>query len=257
MSRRYRFSYQCIERYSVMVRDYHFLLRCRPHEASFQHCELNSLRLLTGVKINTSYDNFGNTIHYGSFVEEHDIFVVSMSGVIICEEYQIKESKPEPIYLAQSHFTHPSPSIKAFSRAIDVEGSALDIALQLTALLYSQIEYRAGVTNVNTTAAEALELGAGVCQDYSHLLLSMCRELGIYSRYVMGYVTGEGETHAWVEVWSDGVWYGVDPTHNILIESGYIKVAHGRDAADCSVVRGVRRGVCEAQTQVRVMVEEI
>ncbi len=79
----------------------------------------------------------------------------------------------------------------------------------------------------------------------------------LHARYVMGYVIGEGETHAWVEVWSDGAWYGVDPTHNCVVESGYIKVAHGRDAADCSVVRGMRKGVSATASQVRVVVEEI
>ncbi|MFR9651171.1 MAG: transglutaminase domain-containing protein [Rikenellaceae bacterium] len=257
MSRRYSFSYQCIERYNVMVRDYHFLLRCRPHEAPFQHCEQNSLRLLTGVKVNTAYDTFGNAIHYGSFEEEHDLFVISMSGIVMCDEYQIKESNPEPIYLNQSHFTQASGEIAKLSQSVGLFSSDLEVALQLMGVLYSRIEYRAGATTVNTTAAMALELGAGVCQDLSHLLLSMCRFRGIRARYVMGYVIGEGETHAWVEIWSDGIWYGVDPTHNILIDSGYIKVAHGRDAADCSIVRGMRRGVSEAQTQVRVVVEEI
>lgn len=88
-------------------------------------------------------------------------------------------------------------------------------------------------------AYEAYALKKGVCQDYAHLMLCLMREFNIPCRYVNGFIEGEGQTHAWFDVLVDGYWHGFDPTHNRKIEYGYISLAHGRDAADCSVSRGV------------------
>ena len=55
-------------------------------------------------------------------------------------------------------------------------------------------------TGVSTTAAEAAAIGHGVCQDYAHIMLAVCHELGLPARYVSGHLLGQGGTHAWVEV---------------------------------------------------------
>ena len=68
---------------------------------------------------------------------------------------------------------------------------------------------------------------------------------------------GEGATHAWVEVYDGEAWCGLDPTNRQIIEYGYLKIAHGRDAADCPVNRGVFRGVAQQQTEVCVRVHEL
>ncbi len=241
-----------------MVRDYHFMLRCTPHEEEgFQRCMELNLRLLNGSRVASSLDCVGNRVHCGSFRVEHDLFVISMCGEVECGDYAIAEAAPNPVYALQSHYTHPDDSIKGLAAQVLEVSSPLELALGLSSMITLHLNYCAGATSVATLASEALALGSGVCQDYSHLLLSMCRSSGLYARYVMGYVMGEGETHAWVEVWSDGVWYGIDPTHNTIVKEGYIKVAHGRDAADCSVVRGMRRGVSNSESTVRVIVERI
>ncbi|MFI3330732.1 MAG: transglutaminase family protein [Rikenellaceae bacterium] len=255
---RYRYSYQTIERYDATVSNYQFLIRCTPREYPFQKIEQQQLHLLTGVAFRRSRDNFGNIIHYGLMRESHDIFVVASSGVISLGEYEIYDSEPEAMYKMPTRLTHSDNNITWFAAQCLAKKTELETALDLANMIYEKMTYTPGVTNVNTTAVEAFELCGGVCQDYSHLLVSMCRLKGIYSRYVVGYVEGEGETHSWVEVHSDGKWYGIDPTHNTLILTGYIKVAHGRDAADCSVVRGIRRGVSTIlESQVRVKVEQI
>ncbi|MFI3304378.1 MAG: transglutaminase family protein [Rikenellaceae bacterium] len=259
VKRRYRYSYQTIERYDSMVSNYHFQLRCTPYNLPFQRVEQFQLQLLSGVKMCNSTDTFGNTIYYGMLRECHDLFVVSANGTVECDNYQIEDKTPRKIFLSNTHLTQTSPEISQFNREIIVEGSPKEIAATIAHKIFSVMEYSTAVTNVETTAAQSFEIRAGVCQDYSHILIAMCRERAIFARYVVGYVVGTGETHAWVEVWSDGFWYGVDPTHNKTIEEaeGYIKVSHGRDAADCSVVRGIRRGVTSHTSQIRVMVEEI
>ncbi len=240
-----------------MVSTYHFLLRCTPCDLPFQRLKDHQLHLLAPAKITEERDAFGNTIHYGYLNEAHDLFVVASNGVVECEKYMIVDPSPEPFYKAETHLTAADKAISEFSAKIKCgTDSPLETALTLCEALHKQISYSPGVTSVTSSAAESFTLKSGVCQDFAHILIAMCRERAIFVRYVVGLVVGTGETHAWVEVWSDGIWWGVDPTHNKFIKEGYIKLAHGRDAADCSVVRGSKRGLSAHSTQIRVVVEE-
>lgn len=255
--KKYKFSYQTIVSYQNMVSNYHFLLRCTPLNLPFQAIAECQLHLLAPAKITNDQDVFGNNIHYGYLNEAHDIFVVASNGIAECDKYMIEESKPEGFYKAGSHLTFADKALSKFNRDIEATGNDREVALSLCEVLHNHMSYTPGSTLVSTTAAKSFELGEGVCQDFAHILISMCRERDIFARYVVGFVVGTGETHAWVEVWCDGVWWGIDPTHNRLIEEGYIKLAHGRDAADCSVIRGAKRGSSAHSTQIRVVVEEL
>ncbi|MFI3304942.1 MAG: transglutaminase family protein [Rikenellaceae bacterium] len=259
MKRRYRYSYQTIERYDSMVTNYHFQLRCTPYAHPFQRLISSQLQLLSGVNVCSSVDTFGNTIDYGTLREPHDLFVVSANGVVECDDYMIEDSTPSHLYRTPTRLTAISPELSKLNLSCITSGTSRDVAELLSHAIFRHMSYTPCATTVTTTAAESFTLTEGVCQDFSHILIALCRERAIFVRYVVGYVIGTGETHAWVEVWSDGVWYGIDPTHDKMIEGadGYIKVAHGRDAADCSVVRGMRQGITSNTTQIRVMVEEM
>jgi transglutaminase-like putative cysteine protease len=124
------------------------------------------------------------------------------------------------------------------------------MVLKLSWAVYDTIEYTQGTTDINTTASDALKLGKGVCQDFAHLLISLCRLKGIPSRYVTGFMEGEGHTHAWVEYYDSGYWKAADPTQRKLVETGYIKLSHGRDYEDCSIERGVFSGRAEQNLEV-------
>ena len=76
----------------------------------------------------------------------------------------------------------------------------LALAQRISDWVYQTIRYVHGVTDIHTTAAEALALGRGVCQDYAHIMLVLCRLCGLPARYVSGHLLGEGGTHAWIEV---------------------------------------------------------
>lgn len=216
-----------------------------------------SVELLASAKCSSSVDIFGNTTLYGSMISPHDIFVVATSGVVECSHYEIIDADPMPLFLASTRVTQVDHEMIDFDATIPCEGSELEQAMALCDALHTKIEYRSGVTTAESRACESFALGAGVCQDYSHILIALCRHRGIRARYVAGLVVGTGETHAWVEIYCDGAWRGVDPTYNVLIEYGYIKLAHGRDAADCSVARGVHRGGAGHTTEVHVVVEEL
>jgi transglutaminase-like putative cysteine protease len=110
--------------------------------------------------------------------------------------------------------------------------------------VHATMRFCSGVTDVSTPASAALAQGEGVCQDYAHLMLAICRACGIPSRYVSGFIPGEGCMHAWVEALvadsrtGTAHWEGYDPTHNRRPDAGYLAVAAGRDYADVSPVSG-------------------
>ena len=105
--------------------------------------------------------------------------------------------------------------------------------------MQARLTYTPGVTGVSTTAAQAFALGQGVCQDYAHVYLALARLCGLSARYVNGLPEGEGASHAWCEVWLDGVWTGIDPTRSRWADEGYIRFGIGRDFTDCPMERGV------------------
>jgi transglutaminase-like putative cysteine protease len=98
------------------------------------------------------------------------------------------------------------------------------------------------VTTVETTAAEALALSHGVCQDYAHIMLALCRLCDLPARYVSGHLLGEGGTHAWVDVLlpapSEAVAVAFDPTHGREVGLSYVTVAVGRDYRDVAPTSG-------------------
>ena len=113
--------------------------------------------------------------------------------------------------------------------------------------VHGAFSYEYGVTGVSTTAADALAVGRGVCQDYTHVMLSVCRLMGLPARYVSGHLVGEGGSHAWVEVlrhvrgrhWVAEGW---DPTHNRRAGPCYITIAVGRDYVDVAPMSGTYDG---------------
>lgn len=112
--------------------------------------------------------------------------------------------------------------------------------------VFKTFVYTPASTTIRTTAEEALAQHKGVCQDYAHVMLSVCRHVGLTARYIAGLLNGEGATHAWVEVYHNERWIGLDPTHNRMVDDNYITIAHGRDYRDCMLDIGIFSG-CNVQ----------
>jgi transglutaminase-like putative cysteine protease len=137
---------------------------------------------------------------------------------------------------------------------------AAEAVLLVTTRLRERIEYRKGVTSSATTVSDALDLGQGVCQDFSHVGLALLRMVGIPARYVSGYLYRETprelETHAWCEAYVPSLgWVGIDPTHSELAGEGHVAVAVGRSYADVPPNRGVYRGEAEERIAVKVTID--
>jgi transglutaminase-like putative cysteine protease len=129
--------------------------------------------------------------------------------------------------------------------AADLAGhgeNGLDLAERICAEVHTAVTYEYGVTTVETTAAEALAGGRGVCQDTAHLMLALCHLVGLPARYVSGHLLGQGGTHAWVEVLvprgSAASAVAFDPCHGRRADNRYVTVATGRDYADVAPTSG-------------------
>ena len=145
-----------------------------------------------------------------------------------------------------------------FAAAQAVPGDPLATALALTAAVHGALKYEKGVTDVQTTAEQALALGRGVCQDFTHIMLAACRSLDLPARYVSGYLYNNGHTaasHAWVDVFVPGPgWVSFDPTHNRQQTGQYVRVAIGRDYGDVPPTRGIFKGQAKETLEVKVSV---
>ena len=156
--------------------------------------------------------------------------------------------------LAPTSLTQATETLSEAARELSAAGSGgLDLAERACAWTHQALTYQYGVTGVHTNAATALAVGKGVCQDYAHVMLALCRTAGLPARYVSGHLMGEGGSHAWVEVVVDdpsaqatsrSVAVALDPTHNRRASQGYFTVAVGRDYADVAPTSGTFEGTC-------------
>lgn len=149
--------------------------------------------------------------------------------------------------VAPSALTAPDAALRRAAAVLRPAGAAggLALAQRINGWVAAHMQYRHDVTTVHSTAAEALALGAGVCQDYAHVMLALCRLCRLPARYVSGHMVGEGGSHAWVEVLlpstaggSSLVAVAFDPTNNRAAGPTYLTIAVGRDYADVAPTHG-------------------
>ncbi len=165
---------------------------------------------------------------------------------------------PPGVFLRQTALTRVNPEIRKLADA--AQGDApLARMHALSAAVHEALVYRPGVTASDTSAAEALALGVGVCQDKTHLFIAAARAAGIPARYVVGYLFDEGvplhETHAWAEVHLEALgWVGFDPTNQVCPTESYVRLCSGLDADDAAPIRGTIRGGGESRIGVEVEV---
>ncbi len=134
----------------------------------------------------------------------------------------------------------------------------------LNATIHAHFAYEPRSTRVDSHIDEALRARAGVCQDFSHIMITLVRSVGIAARYVSGYIaphesrtnrSGDNATHAWIEAFlPDLGWVGFDPTNNMLVGDRHIVVAAGRDYSDVPPTRGVFKGDAGSELSVAVSV---
>ena len=151
----------------------------------------------------------------------------------------------QALYLVPSPLSEPFPALEPVADELQQRASQpAALAEEINRWVYGRLRYRQGVTDVSTTARDAFESGQGVCQDYAHLMIALCRLCRLPARYVSGHLLGEGAMHAWVQVLvpdetgAASIWQPFDPTHGRRAGMTYLTVAVGRDYGDVSPTRG-------------------
>ena len=148
--------------------------------------------------------------------------------------------------LGETHLTAADDRLLEVARDLQARHAwGVDLADAINDWVYGALTYQHGVTGVRTTAIEALAAGHGVCQDYAHVMIAICRACGLPTRYVSGHLVGEGGTHAWVEVLiptrdgtGDAIAWAFDPTHAGRGGLNYVTVAVGADYMDVAPTSG-------------------
>jgi transglutaminase-like putative cysteine protease len=168
------------------------------------------------------------------------------------------------VELSRPDYIRTQSQINEISQLVNSPDHSVAITIKnCCEYIFSHFNYIKGITTVETTIDEIIEKNAGVCQDFAHVMLQVLRTLNIPSRYVSGYICpnksglrGEGATHAWVEAWIPrSGWAGVDPTNNVWVTNTHVKLATGRNFADCSPVKGSFRGPANQHLSVFVSVD--
>lgn len=174
-----------------------------------------------------------------------------------------KERTPPQCYLESTAATLADLALAELTEATDARAKDLAAAHRLASAVADAIAYTPGSTHAATTAAEALALGQGVCQDQTHALLAMARRAGIPARYISGYLhaTEDGTlheaAHAWGELWlADMGWVGFDPANRCCPDDRYIRLGSGLDAMDAAPIKGIARGPGAESLDVRLAVSQ-
>lgn len=251
------YSFTTVSSYSSPVSEHAFMLRCVPLESDGQRIERSDVQVIDCPCLTSYASEASGDLRYGMIASPHKRFVFISQGIVVRRDSpRIDEGLSPETYMYPTQLTRAGHQMRDAARQA-AGTTPCAKALSIMHIVHSRITYKCGVTSIDTGAAEAWELGCGVCQDYAHILIAMCREVGIAARYVSGYMCGEGATHAWVEVWDGKRWLSLDPTHDREADLCYIKLSQGRDASECAVVRGVYRGAFEETNTVRIIVEEL
>lgn len=287
--------------YSPAVEMALHMVHLKPRNTDSQRLESHQLSVAPAPANQTeSLDLYGNTRSFFELGARHESLLVCARSLVQTQA----PAAPTPATLqvgwemerehfryragaahdSASAFSFPSPyvpqhdTIDAYARASFQPGrSAFDAVSELNQRIYTEFQYDADSTEINTPAVQALAQRRGVCQDFAHIMIACLRAMGLPARYVSGYLltrppagqprlVGADASHAWVSAWfpdpestsgGGGQWIDFDPTNGRCAGDDYVTLAMGRDFSDVSPMRGVLHGGTSHTLEVRVTVEPL
>lgn len=274
---RYRIKHTTAYRYSEPASLSQNELCLQPKEGPLQRLENWHLTISPEPIYRRQHeDYFGNTIQVFMIQHPHDELAVTASSTVITlppiipgsettptwesVAYRLRETASEEDLAAnQYRFLSPltmlTPEIEAFARrSFPPARPILSGALDLMHRIFSEFSYDKDATTIDTPVDKVLASRKGVCQDFSHLMISCLRTLGLSARYVSGYLetqpppgkpilAGADASHAWLALYiPDSGWVDLDPTNNLIPCEQHITLAWGRDYGDVTPVKGVVMG---------------
>lgn len=229
-------------------------------------------------------DTFGNAVYHFDVPQPHQRLTITARSAVETEAPAVLPDaldngewdrlRSDFVRGENFDFLHPhgfareTQALAAFVAEKALAGTRardpLTAVRELAKVVYQGFGYEAGVTRADSPIDDVLKSRKGVCQDFAHVMIAICRSWGIPARYVSGYLFTDRKagdrsdpdaTHAWVEVFLPSLrWVGFDPTNNIEAGERHICCAVGRDYSDVPPSRGVYKGETESQLAVGVLV---
>jgi transglutaminase-like putative cysteine protease len=263
--------------YASPVRESFNEVRLSPISNREQTVESFLLKVLPAARLRHYLDFYSNVIHHFEIPEPHSELLIESRAVVTVHRPPPLDPQltPAPLaelsravagercfdYLQPSRYVDLDP--ETWRHAVDAtqdQTDAWQATLAIMRHVHGALKYEPNSTLVHTHARQALQQRAGVCQDFAHVMIGMCRSVGLPALYVSGYLATEtaSATHAWVEVFVPGHgWVALDPTHNRQADDTYVKIAVGRDYADVPPVTGHYRGTLARSLKVEVQVTRL
>ena len=263
--------------YSSPVRDSFNEVRLQPQANDRQTIDSFLLKVMPAARLRHYADFYHNTIHHFEISESHSSLTVESHARVTTRPgvFLADDATPFPLdrigealqwersydFLQASRFVDTLP--ETWRLALDVAGDQRDTwqaALALMRFVHTHLRYETASTHVHTHMKDVLTQRSGVCQDFAHVLIGLCRVMKIPARYVSGYLATESAsaTHAWMEVLIPGVgWRSLDPTHNCQPGESYVKIAVGRDYADVAPISGHYAGNTGRSLEVSVQIRSV
>jgi transglutaminase-like putative cysteine protease len=275
--------HQTTYRYPGKIHESYSIVRLKPRSDSTQYCTQFELNVAPRTRIFSYADRFGNDVQHFAVLPDHDVLSITARSSVIT----VRPPNPGPpapvtkdqlasdpnlrwLYdeLHESQYVAFGPQLQAFAAEVGDPGRDDLVAWYLHAgtSINREFSYDAEATTVATTIDESIQARAGVCQDFAHVLVALCRYNGIPARYVSGYVfkgedgsvIGAEASHAWCEAYlGPQGWLGYDPTNDTLIDDRFARIAVGRDYRDVAPVRGVYKGASRSTMSVNVAMEAL
>ncbi len=268
--------------YNAPVRESSNTVRLEPRTFPYQRTLSSLIRVVPATRLYRFTDLFENINHHFEISQPHSKLEIEsqikvhnlplilpeeayLGGIDIYQAPAVRE-RTWP-YLNDSPRVYRTPEI--WRQAVDLTDGIVPVYLQALAIMqwiHTNFRYEPGSTNVKAEVAESFALRRGVCQDFTHIMLGLCRSVNLPARYASGYLyngprdklVGAQASHAWCEVYLPAAgWIGFDPTNNTLADERYVKVAVGRDYEDVAPVEGTYRGTAHCRLEIKVEVEKI
>jgi len=263
-------------RYDGPVSESYNEVRLRPIQDDRQSCISFRLTTTPFSRATSFQDSYANWVHQFNILKEHRNLRVEAESVVLTHEGAPAEpgdvslfevdGQRDQFYEENYDFIAPTdyvPHLPALAEIVEAaeresQGTVAGFARSASSLIHRRFRYVKGATHVHSSIEDSLKVGAGVCQDFAHLLLGVVRMRGLAARYVSGYlapghaanaeskqeeVIGGQASHAWAEVLTPGSgWLAYDPTLGAPVGLRHVRVAYGRDYGDVAPVRGVYKG---------------
>lgn len=238
----------------------------RPHSRFGQFIQEDRLQITPTAQVTDYTDGFGNLCQR-MLLEPGEVFI--KTEVVAEVENDVAEDWNAPYILIQDLpyevMPYLFPSRYCLSDTPEIGRLALEILgdtwvgyQQVAAFrdwIHAHIQYQYGVTYSSTTALDLLHNKEGVCRDFAHLGISLCRSINIPARMVVGYLKELKimDLHAWFEAYIGNKWYAFDAVQE-KTTGGRIVLGYGRDAIDVATITQFGNAYLQSM---QVWVEEV